>query len=108
MKHLIELEESNKPNTHPEIDYSIHTVESLLNASSGWVYAKHPELFKGLEAWNGELTGFSEKCFQINFSWCLFLKVHTPEIRLGKHSMPVVSCSVEFVWEKKKMYNLEL
>lgn len=48
MKHLIELEESNKPNTHPEIDYSIHTVESLLNTSSGWVYAKHPELFKGL------------------------------------------------------------
>lgn len=61
-----------------------------------------PSSFKGLEAWNRKLTGFSEKCFQINFSWCLFLKVHTPEIRLGKHSVPVVSCSVEFVWEKKK------
>lgn len=51
MKHLIELEESNKPDTHQEIDYSVHIVESLLNVTSGWVHAKHPELFKGPEAW---------------------------------------------------------
>lgn len=51
MKPLIELEASNKSNTHQEIDYSVHIVESLLNVTSGWVYAKHPELFKGPEAW---------------------------------------------------------
>lgn len=93
MRQLIELEDSN---THQEMDYNIHIVDSLLNATSGLVYAKNLELFEGLEAW--KLTGCSKKCLQINFS--LFLKVHTPEIRLGKHSIPVVSCSVEFVWEK--------
>lgn len=65
----------------------------------GWML-NIPSSSRARKPGNRELTGLSEKCFQINFSWCLFLKVHTPELRLGKHSMPVVSCSAEFVWEK--------
>lgn len=36
MKQLIELEDSNKAHTHQEVDYNVHIVDSLLNATSGF------------------------------------------------------------------------
>lgn len=96
---VIHLENSNKYQTHQEIDHNIHTAEYLLNATGKLVYVNYLDRFGALKPGNSGAKFFRE-VLSNKFLLMLFPEVRIPLFRLGKHSILVVSCSVESVWEK--------